>query len=124
MLALNLSAQKTLTVIITNIESNDGNIMIAVLNDAEKGFMTEDFYTYRIVKAQKGSVTVKFDLPVGTYGVSVFHDENNNKELDANFMHIPKEPYGFSNNVRMPNFEKGSFYLKDNQSISVKIDKF
>ena len=28
------------------------------------------------------------------------HDENGNGELDANFVGIPKEPWGFSNNAK------------------------
>jgi len=30
----------------------------------------------------------------------VFHDENGNGKNDRNFLGIPKEPYGFSNNAR------------------------
>jgi uncharacterized protein (DUF2141 family) len=39
------------------------------------------------------------DLPPGTYGVIVFHDENGNGRLDKNFWGVPTEPYGFSNNA-------------------------
>ncbi len=42
------------------------------------------------------------DLPLsdGEYAISVFHDLNGNQELDKNWMGIPTEPYGFSNNAR------------------------
>ena len=40
------------------------------------------------------------DLPYSQYAVKVFHDENTNSELDTNFLGIPTEDYGFSNNVR------------------------
>ena len=38
------------------------------------------------------------DLPAGVYAVSVFHDENMNQKLDKNFVGVPKEEYGASNN--------------------------
>ncbi len=38
------------------------------------------------------------DLPPGHYAVSVYLDENQNGKLDLNFIGIPKEPVGASNN--------------------------
>ena len=40
------------------------------------------------------------DIPPGTYAIAVFHDENANGKLDKNFLGIPCEGYGASNNVR------------------------
>ena len=50
----------------------------------------------------KGRFTI-VDLPAGFYGVRVMHDLTGNGELDANFVSMPKEPYGFSNSAT-PNF--------------------
>jgi len=36
----------------------------------------------------------------GTYGLSAFHDENNNGKLDTNFLGMPVEDYCASNNAR------------------------
>ena len=33
------------------------------------------------------------------YAIRYFHDENNNDELDTNFIGIPKEGFGFSNDA-------------------------
>jgi len=40
------------------------------------------------------------DLHDGVYAVSVFHDENENQKLDKDFVGIPKEGYGASNNPK------------------------
>jgi uncharacterized protein (DUF2141 family) len=40
------------------------------------------------------------DLPPGQYAAVVFQDFNGNGKLDKNFLGIPKEPYGFSNDAR------------------------
>jgi uncharacterized protein (DUF2141 family) len=49
----------------------------------------------------------------GTYAVSVFHDENSNGKLDTNFMGIPREGVGASNNAKghfgPPKFEAAAF---------------
>ncbi len=51
----------------------------------------------------------------GWYGILVFHDENNNGLLDKNFLGIPIEGYGASNNklpfTSAPGFKKNKFYV-------------
>jgi len=37
--------------------------------------------------------------PPGTYAIAVFHDENDNHHFDTNFLGLPVEGYGFSNNA-------------------------
>jgi uncharacterized protein (DUF2141 family) len=53
------------------------------------------------------------DVKAGTYAVSVFHDENSNAKLDTNFMGIPREGVGASNNAKghfgPPKFEAAAF---------------
>src|SRR5262249_2772539 len=55
----------------------------------------------------------------GSYAVSVFHDENSNGKLDANFMGIPREGVGASNNAKghlgPPKFHDAAFHFLDNR---------
>ncbi len=39
------------------------------------------------------------DLPDGEYAVKLFHDANDNGEMDSNLLGLPQEGYGFSNNA-------------------------
>jgi uncharacterized protein (DUF2141 family) len=52
-------------------------------------------------------------LNAGTYAISVFHDENSNGKLDTNFMGIPREGVGASNNAKgrfgPPRFDAAAF---------------
>jgi uncharacterized protein (DUF2141 family) len=61
------------------------------------------------------SGTVRLELPPGRYAVAVIHDENSNHKLDRNFMSIPKEGFGFSNNPHVlltaPKFDTAAFQL-------------
>lgn len=58
---------------------------------------------------------IRVDLPPGTYAVSVYEDLNGNHKLDHNFLGIPREPVGASNNphARMgpPRFKECSFHV-------------
>ena len=49
----------------------------------------------------------------GTYAVSVYHDENSNDKLDTNFLGIPREGVGASNNAHghmgPPKFDSAKF---------------
>jgi uncharacterized protein (DUF2141 family) len=62
-----------------------------------------------------------------TYAVSAFHDENSNGNLDTNFMGIPREGVGASNNAKghlgPPKFEAAAFQFsggKLNLKITIK----
>lgn len=66
------------------------------------------------------------NIPDGIYALRFFHDENDNGELDTNFIGIPKEGYGFSNDARgiagPPSFKAASFTVEGkNTLISAKV---
>lgn len=51
--------------------------------------------------ANRTAIAVWKDLPPGNYAAVAIHDENSNHKLDRNFLGIPKEGFGFSNNPRV-----------------------
>ena len=54
-----------------------------------------------IVKISKTTALCVFkEMPVGVYGISAFHDEDNNGKLNTNFVGYPLEEYCSSNNAR------------------------
>lgn len=64
--------------------------------------------------ADAKGVTCRFaDVPEGTYAVSIGHDLNGNKRVDANFVGLPTEQWGASNNarpnLRAPRFDEAMF---------------
>ena len=67
-----------------------------------------------MAKPSGDSVKVIFEnLKPGKYAISVLHDTNNNKDMDRNKLGIPKEGFGFSNNVTgamgPPSFERAQY---------------
>ena len=114
----------SLTVTITGLNSDDGNLMIGVYND--KALFLKKQYKGTIAKiTNKTSVVVFENLPQGEYAVSFVHDANNNKKMDTNFLGIPKEDYGCSNNAKgfmgPPKYDDAKFTLSENKSITITL---
>jgi uncharacterized protein (DUF2141 family) len=120
-------ANSKIEVVINNFRNDKGNVTIILFNkpdgfpDSKKGF--------KIIssKINNKNASVEFDnLPNGEYGISVFHDENNNKVLDRNIFGIPKEGVGASNNAKghfgPPKYQDAKFYLKnETKTITIHI---
>ena len=64
-------------------------------------------------------------LPFGEYAITLFVDFNGNKKIDKNFLGIPKEPYGFSNNVignmSAPTFDQAKFVFLGPTTQNIKL---
>ena len=63
------------------------------------------------------------DLPAGDYAVVALHDENANQQLDRNWLGVPVEQWGMSNNppyrFAAPSFEAARFRLEHDLRIRV-----
>ena len=92
----------TLHVRMEGFENTDGEAGVAVWN-AARGFPEEIEHavatTY--VTIQDGAAVARFDqLEPGRYAITVYHDKNDNRRFDKNWLGMPKEDWGVSNNVR------------------------
>lgn len=112
-----------LTVVINGIENDKGKIYLAIY-DSEETFLTEVEGIVAAIKDRK-SVGIFKGLRKGVYAISLFHDENDNKKMDTKIFGIPKEPYGFSNNVKLfmgpPKFKDVKFSLESDKTISIRV---
>jgi uncharacterized protein (DUF2141 family) len=116
----------TITVHITDLKHLKGMLGVSLYN-SKKGFpgKHEQAYTSELKKISGTTENVVFeDLPYGTYAVSIMHDENNNGKLDTNFIGIPKEGVGVSNNPKIgmggPKFNDSVFTL-DTKELEVTV---
>jgi len=120
----------TLTVHVIGARNTKGKIRVALFRGAE-GFPNDASRAVHTQAAdidpQTSSAQIVFtDLPAGVYSVSVFHDENMNQKLDKNFVGVPKEGYGASNNPKKkmgpPSFEETKFELSGSErSLEIKL---
>jgi uncharacterized protein (DUF2141 family) len=96
-----LSAQDYINVTVSNLHSNKGHVLISLFSECD-GFPDEPLKAARKAQAYIINNTASYvfsGLPSGNYSVAILHDENDDSKMNTNFFGIPKEGYGFSNNV-------------------------
>jgi uncharacterized protein (DUF2141 family) len=123
-------AKGVLTVQVVGAKNAKGKIGVALFQ-GPTGFPENASAALRQEQAGIDSRTMSAevifrDVPQGVYAVSVFHDENANGKLDKNFLGIPMEGYGASNNpgkkMRAPTFDEAKFSMNSpDQKIEIKL---
>ncbi|MDP4711603.1 MAG: DUF2141 domain-containing protein [Saprospiraceae bacterium] len=115
----NAKAQaRELVVEISNIRDAQGQIALTLFASAD-GFpmQPEKAARHVFVPSKEGTVRIRLaDLPFGTYAIAVLHDANRNERMDFNFLGMPKEGTGSSNDVRNlfsgPEFSQAKFEFR------------
>ncbi len=124
--SLNAAGQHSLSIRVEGIESSQGTLQVALYNQKEYFLKMEGIYRAESIAAREGWTEFSMDdIPTGEYAVAIFHDENENEELDTNWIGIPKEPLGFSN-ARLktfgpPRFEECKIQLQSDASVVVEM---
>ena len=122
-LIINLSDQK-----------KAGTLMLAIYNNAEafEGSVVKEkrsevgvFKGLELYLEPMDSTQLNAEIPDGEYAIAFFIDANGNKKLDKNFLGIPKEQFGFSNNamgtLSAPSFEQAKFKVTGNTVQNIKL---
>ena len=111
---------RDINVEVTNLLNTNGYVQIGLYNNAQNFSIVDKVYKGSSVSVSSKTIQYKFkNIPNGTYAISIFHDENENKKLDTNFFGIPSEGYGSSNNIR-PSFRGANF---DEAKFELDVDK-
>jgi uncharacterized protein (DUF2141 family) len=88
---------------VLNIRNSTGTVDCALF-DSPEGFPIEVLRSatnVMVIKVRNTEARCDFeDIPPGTYALAVIHDENMNGKLDTNWLGIPIEGYGFSNDAK------------------------
>ena len=109
------STEKTVVVRINGIKTQNGQVLLSLFKSPE-GFPTHPEKAFRWGRAKviSSSLIISFNgLPYGNYAIAVVHDENSNEVMDTDWLGLPAESYGISNNVNStllpPTFEEAKF---------------
>lgn len=106
-----MSAQSMLTVNIA-VEKTEGILVLAIC-PSDEAYGKEQGCVLKHVPVTDGQVVIRLDLPPGQYAIKAFQDLNGNDKLDTNWLGIPNEPYGFSNDAMgvmgPPSFTQAGF---------------
>jgi uncharacterized protein (DUF2141 family) len=123
------TSKSTLVVEVSNLRNAKGRVAVAV-------FASEDAFPEqsralrgKLASIRGGRAKVTFKgLKAGTYAIAVLHDENKNDKMDFNFLGMPLEGYGFSNNASAmfgpPSFEDASFRVKGKTTSKIRTKYF
>jgi uncharacterized protein (DUF2141 family) len=116
---LSQPSQGNLRIEVRGARSNKGVVLCSVFKDA-KGYPDQPslaIYKSRL-PLKEGQVYFEVSaLPVGYYAVALLHDENEDNKMNTSALGLPKEGYGFSNNVMglfgPPSFSKAAVLVKE-----------
>jgi uncharacterized protein (DUF2141 family) len=138
LLVIGLSSQLAAEILIINVESNyNQGLALVGVYDKESNFGkakvnkkldSEKVLTGAAIQVVDNKAQIKIDIPFGFYAVSGFQDIDGNLVMSGNFLGIPKEPFGFSNNAKgkfgPPKWRDAVFnFNKNNQVIILKLEK-
>jgi uncharacterized protein (DUF2141 family) len=80
----------------------------------------EGIVTLRVTITGSNTSCSFSNIEPGTYAIAVVHDENGNGKLDKNFVGVPSEGYGVSNNktyaLSAPKWDESTFKLGATES--------
>ena len=117
------SSAATLDVEIQGIRK--GGILNLEICSSKEAFESDEDASGVVTRVEepvgKGSYQRSFGIPAGTYAIKLHIDENQNGELDTNFLGIPKEQYGTSNNLLFLDFEAASFVIDTYEKVQIDL---
>lgn len=107
-------------VTVENVAKEKGLIVADLHDDVKENFLVWDKVVLRVRATPKKGQT-KFCIPLtkpGDYAIAIYHDKNGNTKFDKNFLGIPSEHFGMSNNpkfgLKSPKFEEAVFTVPEN----------
>ena len=96
------AADTAVRVVVTNVVKQDG-VLLAGAYDGPATWLGATTVASKDIpvagNVRDGAVTFEIALPPGSYALSVFQDMNGNRKLDTNFIGIPTEASGSSNDA-------------------------
>lgn len=125
-----VEATGTLIIEVENIATTTGIIWVGIYDSAPNFLIKEKAIVQGFKIQRPGRLTMRFsDLPFGSYAVALFHDRNDNGEMDRNLVGIPSEPFAFSGKPRskwrLPRFEEVQFgFYQDQQVLRTQLRRW
>lgn len=103
---------------VLRLKSNKGKVKVLLYANSTD-YKKEKVYKELYLTITSSSAIGEFkDIPIGNYGIMVYHDENSNGKMDTNFIGMPKEGIGYSNDAAgkmgPPEFDLVKFGLSKN----------
>ena len=119
----------TLSKVVINLsgmQNTNGKVNVALYNSSSTFNDPNQAYRELFLDCTGGSMTITLDsLVQGEYAFAIFHDENNNQQIDQNLLSIPTEGFAFSNNAMgtfgPPNWTQSKFSVPASSTVNQTI---
>lgn len=120
------SAQGQISVTIEGLGNTKGKVYVMLQNSEQMYQAKDKYFKAAAIEIGKGERDCTFeDIPAGTYTITLLHDEDLDEKMKTNFVGMPKEGFGFSNNAKgkmgKPSFEAASFTVESGKTAQQKI---
>ncbi len=114
-----------LTVKVVGYKNTNGKTQIGLYNNEISFPKINKQYKTAIINVNSFVTKYTFSIPVGYYAVALFHDANADGVCNTNFLGIPKEGYGFSNNIKpiisAPTFNETKMSIQKDMEIEIRL---
>lgn len=119
-------------VIVSGLRNTKGRVIVWLWSGPD-GFAQDDSKAYKMIvidasTASNGRISAQWSVPPGDYAATILHDENSNNKMDMNFLGIPSEGFGVSNNIMVmgpPAFNDTKFTVANSPAnIQIKLRYF
>ncbi len=116
----------TLSVEVRGFKQLEGVIQLGLFSNEESFLETgSEFRTAEVAVDSSTTIIVLEGLPYGQYAISLYHDQDSDGCIDKNFLGIPAEPYGISNDAwhrfSAPKWDEAAFVLKSDTTIVINL---
>jgi uncharacterized protein (DUF2141 family) len=128
-LAAGDSGRRDIVLIVRNVRDGGGKVRMALWDRAEVFTKSRHKIAGEKLPAEPGEVRfVVPDMPDGRYAAAVYHDANDNGEMDRTWIGLPSEGLGFSNGARIhydifdpgpPTFDEASIAIDESNNMII-----
>ncbi len=106
----------------------DTGSVVFVLDDSPNTFGDLRNPVMTVTESMDGRAVYSItNVPPGEYALLVYYDENGNARIDKNFIGIPREPLGFSNEYNPkgpPSYARAAFVLTDEKPREFNVELY
>jgi uncharacterized protein (DUF2141 family) len=126
--AFQVTETYSIKVKIHNLRNLKGQIILEFYSQKSQ-YVDAPMARFKKFKSEAKNDTLTFVLKgfkKGSYAAAILDDENNNNKMDFNYLHLPLEGFGFSNNAQAtimgkPAYEQAVFLIPQNKEIALKV---
>lgn len=120
-------AQKHVLILkVADIRVIQGELQVGLFNTEDAFLEIGAEFLVANVKVDSTITQLGFaGVPPGEYAISLYHDIDSNGEINKNFIGIPTEPYGISNDawrrLATPRWDDASFIVESDTTLVINL---